>query len=561
MFIKIKKLLLVFVFMLCLFGLIGCMNSPINDAKSYVVKNIKTEVTEDLFFITEYKGVSITYSSSNVFILANDGSVNLPLNDELVNLTITFEYNGESDTVIVPLIVRKGNDNNEENNNNENNNNENNNNNNENNNNENNNNNNENNNNDAQTKINEAKNYISTLIPTDVYADLEFKTEYSGVNISYSSSNTAILTNTGQVTKDVIDKDVVLTINFEYQGVTDKYIVYITVKAREKDVEDYVDDIKRDIEATLAITNNVVTKNLTLKTTSLYSSTVKWTSSDENLISTQGVVANNIDSKNVTLSYTITYQGVDYGPFTLDLVVITAKLSYYTSITATSGTALKTQLRSLISSTHKKMTSYNDLRTMTAKTDVDPNNPNNIILFYTRKSVSAKWDGGNTWNREHIWPQSKGWFTTSEAGSDIHHIRPTNPSVNSSRGNTPYGEGSSKSYYEPNDEVKGDVARIIFYLLVRYSQSDSYKITATAQSMEMLLEWNLLDPVDNLERTRNEEAAKIQGNRNPFIDNYMYAEMIWSSAKNLSGEFVVNDIEVIQIEYVVLLEEIKEFEL
>ena len=84
--------------------------------------------------------------------------------------------------------------------------------------------------------------------------------------------------------------------------------------------------------------------------------------------------------------------------------------------------------------------------------------------MYTGKSVSAKWDSGNTWNREHVWAKSLGWFKNEGAGADLHHIKPTNPSVNSSRGNKKFGSTTNSSYYEPRDEVKGDIARIIFVI-------------------------------------------------------------------------------------------------
>ena len=70
-------------------------------------------------------------------------------------------------------------------------------------------------------------------------------------------------------------------------------------------------------------------------------------------------------------------------------------------------------------------------------------------------------------------------------------------------------------------------ARIIFYLLVRYSESDSISITNVAKSMDMLLRWNELDPVDDKEIRRNEAVFKIQGNRNPFIDYSHLAKKIW----------------------------------
>ena len=154
-----------------------------------------------------------------------------------------------------------------------------------------------------------------------------------------------------------------------------------------------------------------------------------------------------------------------------------------------------------------------------------------MILFYTGASV-PKTDNMNVWNREHVWAQSLSkyesggqWFGESGAGADAHHIRPCNPSVNSSRGNDKFG--TSSGYYEPTDEFKGDVARIIFYMMVRYTQADSFTFTSVAESLDILLEWNELDPVSPLEENRNDVVEDIQGNRNPFIDYPEFAEEIW----------------------------------
>lgn len=223
---------------------------------------------------------------------------------------------------------------------------------------------------------------------------------------------------------------------------------------------------------------------------------------------------------------------------------------YYDGISSSlSGSSLKNALRNLITTTHTYKTTYDDCKKLSyiSKTDGDPNKEGYIILFWSNISIPCLWDNGTTWNREHVWPQSQGWFNTSEAGSDLHHIRPTDPSVNTSHGNDPYADlisgsyvktssknGSIKTeclkgsgYFEPADNRKGDTARIIFYLLTRYPDSDKYSITKVAQSMDLLLKWNDLDPVDQLEINRNNEVYKIQGNRNPFIDNSDYADMIW----------------------------------
>ena len=162
--------------------------------------------------------------------------------------------------------------------------------------------------------------------------------------------------------------------------------------------------------------------------------------------------------------------------------------------------------------------------------------------------MQAKWSsGGVIWNREHVWAQSIGWFSTSGAGADAHHLRPEDPTVNSTRGNLPFGKvnggteaklsstnggGGSNCYYgggyfEPQDASKGDVARILFYLFVRYTEADRYNVTTIAQSWTLLLQWNELDPVDEWEMNRNDVVESIQGNRNPFIDYPSLASDIW----------------------------------
>ncbi len=211
---------------------------------------------------------------------------------------------------------------------------------------------------------------------------------------------------------------------------------------------------------------------------------------------------------------------------------------YYTGYDLNlSDNSLLIELRGLLQDTHKKITTYDELRQSLQLSDISLIDSSKILQFYSRKEVNKTWQSGETWNREHVWPQANGWFKTSGAGSDMHHIRPTMNKVNSTRGNKPFGEVSngsqiegctySSSYFEPQDAAKGDTARIIFYLLTRYSEADSYSITKVAQSMSMLLEWNELDPVDEWEKNRNEETYKYQGNRNPFIDYPSLANSIW----------------------------------
>lgn len=224
---------------------------------------------------------------------------------------------------------------------------------------------------------------------------------------------------------------------------------------------------------------------------------------------------------------------------------------YYNTAEGKTGDALKTELHNIIDD-HQTLP-YDAVWGALRNTDEDPNNPNNVILLYSGRSQSKTTNGGgvNDWNREHVWAKSHGDFGTAQGpGTDLHHLRPTDVTVNSTRGNLDFDNGGTEqseapgNYYdsdswEPRDEVKGDVARMIFYMDVRY-EGDSGEIdlelnnnvnngsTPYMGKMSVLLEWNEQDPVDAREIRRNNIIFdQYQGNRNPFIDHPEWAEMIW----------------------------------
>lgn len=220
----------------------------------------------------------------------------------------------------------------------------------------------------------------------------------------------------------------------------------------------------------------------------------------------------------------------------------TSYSNYYLKAKDLTGDDLEEALRTIITSTHKKQTSYDDLRTVLQDADADPNNSSNVITFYSQQSVKGKWDQGKTWNREHVWPNSKG-VGKSGPGADAHHLRPEDPNVNSTRGSYKMGYVTTNKkeimfkntthtycyigggYFEPRDEIKGDIARIYFYLLTRYEEL--YSNFSSVADMKVLLEWNELDPVSDSEIRRNTVVYGVQGNRNPFIDNSDFANLIW----------------------------------
>ena len=228
----------------------------------------------------------------------------------------------------------------------------------------------------------------------------------------------------------------------------------------------------------------------------------------------------------------------------------TSASSYYTGnytydvLSEKSSTEIKNALTTLMTNTHKYTSSYNDCHYKADRTDCE-NEDGRVSLIYTSYSATmSQWNG---WNREHVWPQSLGGGNTSGGGADLHHIRPSDAVVNSTRGNKKYGNtngGTAKygsnpatgylggyynsTYFEPLDNVKGDVARIVLYVWVRWGSNwGADSVTEVFQSVDVLLEWCALDPVDTWELGRNEVVQDIQGNRNVFIDYPEYAWLIF----------------------------------
>jgi len=234
---------------------------------------------------------------------------------------------------------------------------------------------------------------------------------------------------------------------------------------------------------------------------------------------------------------------------------------YYDDAEGKTGEELKSALHSIIDN-HIEF-SYNALRDyILKKTDEDPENSNNVILLYSGISRSKSMFGGNSgeWNREHVWAKSHGDFGNDPpAGTDAHHIRPTDVQVNSIRGNLDFDIGGNpvsgapgckvdQDSFEPRDEVKGDVARMIFYMATRYEggsgepdlevvdRVNTYPLPEHGK-LSVLLQWNALDPPDDFEENRNNVIYyDYQENRNPFIDHPEYAESIWGNPTSVTED-------------------------
>ncbi len=171
---------------------------------------------------------------------------------------------------------------------------------------------------------------------------------------------------------------------------------------------------------------------------------------------------------------------------------------------------------------------------------------------------------GHCYNREHTWPAS--WFNKQlPMYTDLYHITPVDGYVNNRRANYPYGEVAQPSWvstngsklgpnttegysgivFEPIDEYKGDFARGMLYMNVRYlGQDANWKGSDMADGAELrpwavqlMLKWHNQDPVSEKELERNEKIYALQNNRNPFIDVPEFAQFIWADPSNLDSRY------------------------
>ncbi|MFB7310376.1 endonuclease I family protein [Streptomyces sp. NPDC056192] len=225
--------------------------------------------------------------------------------------------------------------------------------------------------------------------------------------------------------------------------------------------------------------------------------------------------------------------------------------TYYQDALGKTGTQLKSALHSIISVQTK--ISYSQVWDALKNTDQDPANSSNVILLYTGRSEPKSDNGGavGQWNREHVWAKSHGDFGTSTGpGTDIHHLRPEDVTVNSIRGNKDFDNGGTavsgaagnytdSDSFEPRDAVKGDVARMILYMAVRYEGDDAFAdlepndrvdngSAPNIGRLSVLKQWSQEDPPDSFEERRNDVIFdRYQHNRNPFIDHPEWVEAIW----------------------------------
>jgi endonuclease I len=241
--------------------------------------------------------------------------------------------------------------------------------------------------------------------------------------------------------------------------------------------------------------------------------------------------------------------------------------AYYQSAFNTADDTLKLRLHQLIKG-HVEFTytsTSTDVWDILKRTDADTLDSTKVVLLYSNRSINGaqEYNSGSGWSREHVWAKSRGDFGNNRGpGTDVHHLRPADISVNSTRNNRNFDDcvtcadvvdngfvtGSKTDQnnwtFAPPPNVKGDVARMIFYMAVRYEGGNGepdLELTNSLQTntskaplhavLTTLLAWNRQDPVSSWEHRRNNIIHQdYQQNRNPFIDFPEIAEHLWGDS-------------------------------
>ena len=249
---------------------------------------------------------------------------------------------------------------------------------------------------------------------------------------------------------------------------------------------------------------------------------------------------------------------------------------YYNDVNLSlTGVDLKAALATKITNTHTNNLSYTpDIWEASKITDINPDNSNEVLLIYgyedgsdtdiTNNRVAGINDNGSgsgLWNREHVYSNSLATPNLDDNSgngppyADAHNLRPCNGQRNSSRGNRKFSDstgtesgetsesytnssGNNQNGWYPGDEWKGDVARMMMYMYLRYGDQTLPTNVGLGDASEtfddmidVFLSWNVQDPVSAFELQRNtyhdSNETYAQGNRNPFVDNPYFATQIW----------------------------------
>ncbi len=258
---------------------------------------------------------------------------------------------------------------------------------------------------------------------------------------------------------------------------------------------------------------------------------------------------------------------------------------YYAGVDTTSALTLRTTLHDIIrvaQSFDYSSSGSIDTWDILSEADADPLVLGRMIMVYKNNSLEYLGGGIQIYNREHTWPQSRGFHQNSlgsnnAARTDAHHLMISDADYNSDRGNNYFdncnagcnervttnynGIGGGSGVYPGNsnwfdgsvfevwEKRKGDIARAMMYMDVRYEASQADPNSSPVQlepdlqlvedpaelgsgvpkmaRLSTLLQWHIDDPVDQTEIDRNNVVFGFQENRNPFVDHPEWAACIF----------------------------------
>ena len=227
---------------------------------------------------------------------------------------------------------------------------------------------------------------------------------------------------------------------------------------------------------------------------------------------------------------------------------------------------------------------YNNARDI-LYSQIDINN-GNVFCIYTNYSVylpsnvdPSTYLYENGMNCEHVWPQSMyDVLTTNLMKSDMHHLRPCKENVNSYRSNKSFGESidnlsthwlwqeynlstiplnnideyseNGTSIFEPREDVKGDIARSMFYFYTIY-EAEANDVFFEEQK-QILFDWHNNDPIAENEIDRSWLIAAYQNDiPNPFILDSTLIYRAYFYTENINGDVnydgLINIVDIILI--------------
>jgi len=261
--------------------------------------------------------------------------------------------------------------------------------------------------------------------------------------------------------------------------------------------------------------------------------------------------AQTVIAQNVTISYKKDYPNC-------------AQSIYYGGRTPSSWE--RDELAELVTSTHGDPLPLEGVYEALIELDASKTTAGAVDLIYSGEPIAAKPYGEqDTWTREQLWPDSRG-AVGSHAFADIHNNRPENTRVSmikremlfGSCGTVEFGDACEKPAFAtgpsdteqdgkvwlPPENVRGDIARALFYMELRYKKEDLGLeivdcppfVNGKMAYLSQLLEWHAADPVSDEELERNTNAcANWQGNRNPFVDYPALVSKFWSPPQQIEA--------------------------